>query len=90
MYIHCLNNYCCYVIHYDLYVFVYVYVYLIYYAISLCLHKRVKKGSERLMKILTNLHETNRPENYERVAARVPLIYSCSRLVEQLLDRTYK
>lgn len=42
------------------------------------------------MKILTNLHETNHPENYERVAARVPLIYSCSRLVEQLLDRTYK
>lgn len=33
-----------------------------------------KKGSERLMKILTNLHETNHPENYERVAARVPLI----------------
>lgn len=45
MYIHCLNNYCCYVIHYDLYVFVYVYVYVysIYYAISLCLHRRVKK-----------------------------------------------
>lgn len=41
MYIHCLNNYCCYVIHYGLYVF--VYVYSIYCAIPVCLHKRVKK-----------------------------------------------
>lgn len=43
MYIHYLNNYCCYVIHYDLYVFVYVYMYSTYCAIPLCLHKRVKK-----------------------------------------------